>query len=225
MGFYRAQVLVCGGAGCISSGCKAVKQALIDEIEKAGISDEIKVIETGCIGTCELGPVMVVYPDDTFYQQVKPEDVYDIVQEHLVKGRIVPRLLYRDPLTEKTIPEYSKIGFFAGQKRIALRNTGVIDPKVIEEYIARDGYAALGKALTEMTPEQVINELVESGLRGRGGAGFSTGLKWRFTARAKADEKYVVCNADEGDPGAFMDRRDRKSTRLNSSHDQISYAV
>jgi NADP-reducing hydrogenase subunit HndC len=206
MGFYRAQVLVCGGAGCISSGCKAVKQALIDEIEKAGISDEIKVIETGCIGTCELGPVMVVYPDDTFYQQVKPEDVYDIVQEHLVKGRIVPRLLYRDPLTEKTIPEYSKIGFFAGQKRIALRNTGVIDPKVIEEYIARDGYAALGKALTEMTPEQVINELVESGLRGRGGAGFSTGLKWRFTARAKADEKYVVCNADEGDPGAFMDR-------------------
>lgn len=206
MGFYRAQVLVCGGAGCISSGCKAVQQALIDEIEKAGISDEVKVIETGCIGTCELGPVLVVYPDGTFYQQVKPEDVYTVVNEHLLKGRIVPRLLYRDPLTEKTIPEYDKIDFFAGQTRIALRNTGVIDPRVIEEYIARDGYAALGKALTEMTPEQVIDGLVESGLRGRGGAGFSTGLKWRFTARASGDEKYVVCNADEGDPGAFMDR-------------------
>lgn len=206
MAFYRAQVLVCGGAGCISSGCKAVHQALVDEIAKTGISDEVKVIETGCIGTCELGPVLVVYPDGTFYQQVKPEDVYTIVQEHLLKGRIVPRLLYRDPLTEKTIPEYTKIDFFAGQTRVALRNTGVIDPRVIEEYIARDGYAALGKALTEMTPEQVINELEKSGLRGRGGAGFSTGLKWRFTARTSADEKYVVCNADEGDPGAFMDR-------------------
>ncbi len=206
MAYYRAQVLVCGGAGCISSGCKAVQQALIDEIAKAGISEEIKVIETGCIGTCELGPVLVVYPDGTFYQKVRPKDVQEIVHEHLLKGRIVPRLLYRDPLTEKTIPEYSKIDFFAGQTRIALRNTGLIDPCVIEEYIARDGYAALGKALAEMTPEQVIDELVESGLRGRGGAGFSTGLKWRFTAQAAGDEKYVVCNADEGDPGAFMDR-------------------
>ncbi|HHW98062.1 MAG TPA: NADH-quinone oxidoreductase subunit NuoF [Firmicutes bacterium] len=206
MAFYRAQVLVCGGAGCISSGCKAVQQALIDEINKAGISEEIKVIETGCIGTCELGPVLVVYPDGTFYQKVKPQDVRTIVEEHLLKGRIVPRLLYRDPLTEKTIPEYTKIDFFAGQTRVALRNTGVIDPCVIEEYIARDGYAALGKALTEMSPEQVVEELVKSGLRGRGGAGFSTGLKWRFTAQASGDEKYVVCNADEGDPGAFMDR-------------------
>lgn len=206
MAFYRAQVLVCGGAGCISSGCKTVQQALINEIKSAGISDEIKVIETGCIGTCELGPVLVVYPDGTFYQQVKPDDVSTIVQEHLLKGRIVPRLLYKDPLTEKTIPEYTKIDFFKGQKRVALRNTGVIDPRVIDEYIARDGYAALGKALTEMTPEQVVEELVASGLRGRGGAGFSTGLKWRFTARATGDEKYVVCNADEGDPGAFMDR-------------------
>lgn len=206
MAFYRAQVLVCGGAGCISSGCKAVQQALIDEINKAGISEEIKVIETGCIGTCELGPVLVVYPDGTFYQKVKPQDVRTIVEEHLLKGRIVPRLLYRDPLTEKTIPEYTKIDFFAGQTRVALRNTGVIDPCVIEEYIARDGYAALGKALTEMSPEQVVEELVKSGLRGRGGAGFSTGLKWRFTAQASGGEKYVVCNADEGDPGAFMDR-------------------
>lgn len=206
MAFYRAQVLVCGGAGCISSGCKAVQQALIDEINKAGISEEIKVIETGCIGTCELGPVLVVYPDGTFYQKVKPQDVRTIVEEHLLKGRIVPRLLYRDPMTEKTIPEYTKIDFFAGQTRVALRNTGVIDPCVIEEYIARDGYAALGKALTEMSPEQVVEELVKSGLRGRGGAGFSTGLKWRFTAQASGGEKYVVCNADEGDPGAFMDR-------------------
>lgn len=206
MTFYRAQVLVCGGAGCISSGCKTVQQALIDEIERAGISDEIKVIETGCIGTCELGPVIVVYPDGTFYQQVKPEDTHIIVQEHLLKGRIVPRLLFKDPLTEKTIPEYTKIDFFKGQERVALRNTGVIDPRVIDEYIARDGYAALGKALTQMTPEQVIEELTASGLRGRGGAGFRTGLKWKFTARASGDEKYVVCNADEGDPGAFMDR-------------------
>jgi len=206
MAFYRAQVLVCGGAGCISSGCKAVQQALIHEINKAGIDEEVKVIETGCIGTCELGPVLVVYPDGTFYQKVKPEDVHTIVEEHLVKGRIVSRLLYKDPLTEKTIPEYTKISFFAGQTRVALRNTGVIDPSVIEEYIARDGYAALGKVLTEMSPEQVIDEISRSGLRGRGGAGFSTGLKWRLTAQAPGDEKYVVCNADEGDPGAFMDR-------------------
>jgi len=206
MSFYRAHVVVCGGAGCVSSGCKTVKQALINELAKAGLSQEVKVIETGCIGTCDLGPILVVYPEGTFYQQVKPEDCREVVEEHLLKGRVVTRLLYQDPMTEKSVPEYDKISFFSGQTRIALRNTGIIDPCVIEEYIARDGYMALGKVLTEMTPEAVISEVEKSGLRGRGGAGFSTGLKWRLTARAQSSEKYVVCNADEGDPGAFMDR-------------------
>lgn len=206
MGFYRAHVLVCGGAGCVSSGCKAVQQALLDELQQTGLSDEIKVVETGCIGTCDLGPVLVVYPEGIFYRKVRPEDAREVVREHLLKGRRVERLLYADPLTAQQVPDYDKISFFAGQTRIVLRNTGVINPEIIEEYIARDGYQALGKVLTEMTPEQVIDVVLKSGLRGRGGAGFPTGLKWKLTHDASGDEKYVVCNADEGDPGAFMDR-------------------
>lgn len=206
MAFYRAHVLVCGGAGCISSGCKAVQEALMDELKCTGIADEVKVVETGCIGTCDLGPVLVVYPEGTFYRKVKPADARQIVREHLLKGRVVEGLLYQDPETKQQIPEYGQISFFAGQTRIALRNTGVINPEVIEEYIARDGYAALGKVLTEMSREQVIEEVLKSGLRGRGGAGFLTGLKWRFAHNTPGEVKYVVCNADEGDPGAFMDR-------------------
>ena len=206
MAFYRAHVLVCGGAGCISSGCKAVQDALVDELNKVGIADEIKVVETGCIGTCDLGPVMVIYPEGTFYCKVKPADARQIVREHLLKGRVVDELLYKDPETQKQIPEYGQISFFAGQTRIVLRNTGVINPEVIEEYIARDGYAALGKVLTEMSRERVIEEVLKSGLRGRGGAGFLTGQKWRFVSNTPGAVKYVVCNADEGDPGAFMDR-------------------
>ncbi len=206
MAFYRAHVLVCGGAGCISSGCKSVQEALSDELSSLGLVEEVRVVETGCIGTCDLGPVMVVYPEGTFYREVSPEDARRIVREHLLKGRVVESLLYQDPETRKQIQEQDQIDFFAGQTRIALRNTGVINPQIIEEYIARDGYAALGKALIEMTPEQVIEVLEASGLRGRGGAGFPTGLKWRFVRKAAGDIKYVVCNADEGDPGAFMDR-------------------
>ena len=203
---YRAHVLVCGGAGCISSGCKAVQDELLSELKAQGLEQEIKVVVTGCIGTCELGPLIVVYPEGVFYQKVKPSDVSEIVTEHLLKGRTVERLLFRNPSTAELVHTYHNIEFFSQQVRIALRNVGLINPEIIEEYIARDGYAALGKVLTEMTPEQVIDELKRSGLRGRGGAGFPTGMKWEFTQKVDNDQKYVVCNADEGDPGAFMDR-------------------
>ena len=183
MELYRAHVLVCGGAGCLSSGCKAVQNALVDELKAQGLDNEVKVVVTGCIGTCDLGPILVVYPEGVFYQKVKPEDVKEIVTEHLLKGRPVERLLFRDPGTAQQVKEFENIDFFNQQVRIALRNVGVINPEVIEEYIARDGYAALGKVLTEMTPDQVIDELKRSGLRGRGGAGFPTGLKWEFTKR------------------------------------------
>lgn len=206
MAQYRTHVLVCAGAGCVSSNCKAVEAALQDELEKAGLAEEVKVIETGCIGTCDLGPVMVIYPEGVFYQKLSPEDAREIVNEHFLKGRVVRRLLYRSAGSEKLIERAEDMDFFRRQHRIALRNTGLIDPEVIEEYIARDGYAALGKALSEMSREEVIDEIKRSGLRGRGGAGFPTGLKWEFTYKAPGDEKYVVCNADEGDPGAFMDR-------------------
>jgi len=202
----RAHVLVCAGAGCISSNCKAVESALVDELEKQGLTQEIKVVETGCIGTCDLGPIVVIYPEGIFYCKLRPEDARDIVREHLLKGRRVERLLYRKPGSDTPVEGVDKIDFFGQQVRIALRNTGVINPEIIEEYIARDGYAALGKAISEMTPEEVIETVKKSGLRGRGGAGFPTGLKWEFTAKAAGTPKYVVCNADEGDPGAFMDR-------------------
>ncbi|MGE5582763.1 MAG: NADH-quinone oxidoreductase subunit NuoF [Bacillota bacterium] len=206
MKLYRAHVLVCAGAGCISSGCKEVERTLLAELQNHRLDKEIRVVETGCIGSCDLGPVIVVYPEGVFYQKVKPEDVKLIVSEHLLKGRPVEKLLHRENGTNKTIVNYDDIPFFNQQKRIALRNVGIIDPEVIEEYIARDGYAALGKVLTEYKPENVVDIIKRSGLRGRGGAGFPTGLKWEFTLKAPGDQKYVVCNADEGDPGAFMDR-------------------
>ena len=206
MNLYRAHVLICGGAGCLSSGCKAVLDKFNTELKAHNLQDEINVVETGCIGTCDLGPVMVVYPEGIFYQKVAPEDVTEIIEEHLIKGRYVTRLLYERPASGEQIPFYNEINFFRKQQRIALRNVGLINPEVIEEYIAQDGYLALGKVLSTYTPEQVIQVLKDSGLRGRGGAGFPTGLKWEFTKNAPGDQKYVICNADEGDPGAFMDR-------------------
>ncbi len=202
---YRRHVLVCAGAGCISSGCKEVERNLISELQSHRLDNEIKVIQTGCIGSCDLGPVIVVYPEGVFYERVKAHDVKAIVEEHLVGNEPVERLLHKDS-TGKTITHYQDIPFFNKQLRIALRNVGSINPEVIEDYIARDGYAALGKVLTSYKPEDVVDIVKRSGLRGRGGAGFPTGVKWELTMKAPGDEKYVVCNADEGDPGAFMDR-------------------
>ncbi len=204
---YRSHVLVCGGTGCTSSNSGAIIEALEKEIADKGLDKEIKVIKTGCFGLCALGPIMIVYPEGCFYSEVKVEDVPEIVEEHLLKGRIVTRLLYDETVVnEKEIKSLNETNFYKKQKRIALRNCGVIDPENIEEYIAYDGYQALAKCLTEMTPEDVIKVVKDSGLRGRGGGGFPTGMKWEFTSKNAADQKYVVCNADEGDPGAFMDR-------------------
>lgn len=202
----RAHVLLCYGGACISSNAGSVKDTMEKAIAKAGLQNEVDVITTGCMGTCELGPIIVIYPEGVFYQKVRPEDAEEIVQEHLLKGRVVKRLFYKKPKTEEMVEMFDNIDFFKLQKKIALRNCGIINPLEIEEYIAADGYMALGKALTEMTPQQVIEELKKSGLRGRGGAGFPTGLKWQFTAASPGKQKYVCCNADEGDPGAFMDR-------------------
>jgi len=199
MALQRAHVLVCAGAGCVSSGCKAVEESLVNAVKSLGIEDEVRIVETGCMGPCDLGPAIVVYPEGVFYRKVKPEDAPVIAEEHLLKGRVVERLLYSLPGEERTLPKYDDITFFNRQTRVALRNTGLIDPLVIEEYIARDGYAALGQVLSKMTPEEVISEVKKSGLRGRGGAGFSTGMKWEFAAKAPGKPKYVVCNADEGD--------------------------
>ena len=206
----RAQVLICGGTGCTSSGSNKLIAEFESQIEKNGLVDEVKVVRTGCFGLCALGPVVIVYPDGTFYSQVEEKDVEEIVTEHLLKGRVVERLVYNE-VAEGTVIEHGNVSlndttFYAKQKRVALRNCGVINPESIDEYIAMDGYAALGKCLTEMKPEDVIKVVMDSGLRGRGGGGFPTGLKWSFTAKNQADQKYVVCNADEGDPGAFMDR-------------------
>ncbi|WP_040198096.1 NADH-quinone oxidoreductase subunit NuoF [Candidatus Soleaferrea massiliensis] len=205
---YRSHVLVCGGTGCTSSGSEQIIKSLEKEIELAGLSEEVKVIKTGCFGLCALGPIMIVYPEGCFYSMVKKEDIPEIVQEHLLKGRIVKRLLYSETVSEEQdhVKSLNETDFYKKQKRVALRNCGVINPENIDEYIAFDGYAALGKCLTEYTPEQVIQIIKDSGLRGRGGAGFPTGLKWSFAAANDADQKYVACNADEGDPGAFMDR-------------------
>ena len=203
---YRSHVLVCGGTGCTSSNSQAIIEALETQIAEKGLSEEIKVIRTGCFGLCALGPIMIVYPEGSFYSQVKVEDIPEIVEEHLLKGRIVTRLLYDETVTTDEIKSLNDTTFYAKQHRVALRNCGVIDPENIDEYIAYDGYQALAKCLTEYTPEQVIQVIKDSGLRGRGGGGFPTGLKWSFTAANAADQKYVVCNADEGDPGAFMDR-------------------
>ena len=206
MKVFRSHLLICGGTGCQSSGSLAVKKALLEEIDKRSLAGEIKVVETGCNGFCALGPIMVVYPEGIIYVSIQVNDIPELVEEHLVKGRVVERLLYRVPDTNETIPTMQDIPFFALQELRVLRNRGLIDPEKLEEYIARDGYAGMAKALTEMTPEQIVQEMLDSGLRGRGGAGFPTGMKWKFAAQSKNDIKYVLCNADEGDPGAFMDR-------------------
>ena len=203
---YRSHVLVCGGTGCTSSNSPAIIEALEKEIKAKGLEEEVKVIRTGCFGLCALGPIMIVYPEGCFYSEVKVEDVPEIVEEHLLKGRMVKRLLYDETVHGQEVKPLKETQFYKKQHRIALRNCGVINPEDINEYIAYDGYQALAKCLTELTPEQVIQIVKDSGLRGRGGGGFPTGLKWSFTAANKADQKYVVCNADEGDPGAFMDR-------------------
>ena len=205
----RSHVLICGGTGCTSSGSPAIRAHLEKELAAHGLSDEIKVVQTGCFGLCALGPIMIVYPEGTFYSRVTEADVTEIVEEHLLKGRVVDRLVYNEPApgNEKhEVASLSDTGFYKTQLRVALRNCGVINPEDIEEYIGVDGYQALGKVLTEMTPAEVIDLMKRSGLRGRGGAGFPTGLKWEFAAKNVCDEKYVICNADEGDPGAFMDR-------------------
>ncbi len=203
---YRSHVLVCGGTGCTSSNSQKIIEAMEAEIAAKGLQDEVQVIRTGCFGLCALGPIMIVYPEGCFYSEVKVEDVPEIVEEHLLKGRMVKRLLYSETVTPQEIKGLNDTNFYKKQERVALKNCGVINPENIDEYIAYDGYMALAKCLTEYTPEQVIQIVKDSGLRGRGGGGFPTGLKWSFTAANQADQKYVVCNADEGDPGAFMDR-------------------
>ena len=204
--FYRAHVLVCGGTGCTASESRAVYEALAKEINRNGLGDEVRMVQTGCRGFCAMGPVMIIYPDGIFYCQVQAKDVPEVVSETLVKGRVVPRLTYKEPATAKSLPYYGSIPFYGKQLRIALRNCGLINPEEIDEYIARDGYAALGKVINELTPADVIAIVKASGLRGRGGAGFLTGLKWELCQRVPSDVKYLICNADEGDPGAFMDR-------------------
>ena len=203
---YRSHVLVCGGTGCTSSGSQRIRERLEKEIAANGLSEEVGVVKTGCFGLCALGPIMIVYPEGTFYSMVQEDDIPEIVSEHLLKGRVVTRLLYDETTkTDKIIP-LNETNFYKKQHRVALRNCGVINPENIDEYIGTGGYEALGIVLTEKTPEDVIQILLDSGLRGRGGAGFPTGLKWKFAAANDADQKYVCCNADEGDPGAFMDR-------------------
>ena len=204
---YRSHVLVCGGTGCTSSGSQQIMETLKAEIEKNGLTEEVSVVQTGCHGLCALGPIMIIYPDATFYSMVKVEDIPEIVSEHLLKGRVVTRLLYNETVTPAgNVKALIDTDFYKKQHRIALRNCGIINPEVIEEYIGTGGYEALGKVLTEMTPDDVIQCLLDSGLRGRGGGGFPTGPKWKLAKQNDADQKYVCCNADEGDPGAFMDR-------------------
>ena len=208
MNLYRAHVLVCGGTGCSSSGSAQLIERFEQQLKEKGLDKEVQIIRTGCFGLCEAGPVVIVYPEGTFYSRVKLDDVDEIVSEHLLKGRKVQHLVYVDHATKESSIQKSldEIGFYKQQMRLALRNCGVIDPENIDEYIAFDGYKALAKVLTEMSREDVINEILKSGLRGRGGAGFPTGKKWQFAAASKSEQKYIICNADEGDPGAFMDR-------------------
>lgn len=205
---YRSQVLICGGTGCTSSGSVKIAKRLQEEIDKNGLTDEVMVVRTGCFGLCALGPIMIVYPEGTFYSMIKEEDIAEIVSEHLLKGRIVTRLVYDETVAENEIKSLKETDFYKKQHRIALRNCGVINPECIDEYIGRNGYEALGKVLKTMTPDDVIQVILDSGLRGRGGGGFPTGKKWQLARNLvkDADQKYVCCNADEGDPGAFMDR-------------------
>ncbi len=207
MEYFRSQVLCCTGTGCTSSGSRNIIQAFEEEILNAGLEREVKVVPTGCFGLCEKGPIVIIYPEGSFYSHIKVEDVSRIVSEHLVKGRIVRDLLYSESVDEnQNIRSLNEVDFYKKQHRVALRNCGVIDPENVEEYIAFDGYKALGKCLTELTPEEVVDIVKRSGLRGRGGGGFPTGIKWGLAQKPKSDVKYVCCNADEGDPGAFMDR-------------------
>ena len=206
MSTYRTHLLICSGTGCQASGCREVKKALDKEISGKGLDREIQIIETGCNGFCAQGPLMVVQPENIFYQKLTPEDIPFLVEEHFLKGRPVKKLFYKEPASAESVPGMNDIPFYAKQQLIVLRNRGVIDPESIDEYIARDGYLGVSKALLEMTPTDIIAEVKTSGLRGRGGAGFPTGLKWEFAHKAAGEEKYVLCNADEGDPGAFMDR-------------------
>lgn len=206
MEHIRAHVLICAGTGCVSSGAKKVEAAFQDELAKKGLDKEVKIIETGCHGFCEMGPLVIIYPEGTFYVRVQESDVPELVETHLYKGRIVERLLFKEPITHEKIPSYKDLDFYKKQMRMVLANCGHINPEDVNEYIAEGGYEALGKVLTEMKPEEVVDEIKKSGLRGRGGGGFPTGMKWGFTRNAPGTKKYVVCNADEGDPGAFMDR-------------------
>lgn len=206
MTFYRSQVLVCGGTGCTSSGSRDIIEALERELKKHGIENEIEVVRTGCFGLCELGPVVIVYPEGAFYSKVSVSDVPELVMEHLIKGRILKRLIYHESMEEDRIKSLNDVDFYKKQQRVALKNCGVIDPENIDEYLAFDGYKALEKVLLSMKPQEVIDTLKKAGLRGRGGAGFSTGMKWEFAAKQNNEQKYIICNADEGDPGAFMDR-------------------
>lgn len=206
MALVRAHVLVCAGTGCCASGSKGVIAKFQEQIVNAGLDKEVKVVETGCQGFCESGPLVIIYPEGTFYTHVTPEDVPEIVSEHLIKGRIVNRLLFKEPMTAEAVPFYKDIDFYRKQHRIVLRNCGHINPDSLEEYIGADGYEALAKVLLTMTPQQVIDEVKKSGLRGRGGGGFPTGVKWSFCRKSPGNKKYIICNADEGDPGAFMDR-------------------
>jgi (2Fe-2S) ferredoxin len=203
---YRSYVLVCGGSGCLSSGSRQIRDIFISEIRKEELDQEIKVIETGCVGACDLGPIAIVHPGGIFYKKLTSPDVPLIVQEHLLKGRVVEDLVYKPLSGDGKSTHFQDIDFFRFQHKNVLRNCGVIDPAEIEEYIGADGYQALAKVLTSMKSEGVIKEIKESGLRGRGGGGFLTGVKWEFAWRAKSSQKYIICNADEGDPGAFMDR-------------------
>ena len=205
----RSHVLICGGTGCTSSGSVALRDKLAEELKAKGLDEEVKIVMTGCFGLCALGPIMIVYPEGTFYSRVEAKDIPEIVEEHLLKGRIVDRLVYNDTGDAEVKDVHASLNdtmFYKKQKRVALRNCGVINPEAIDEYIAMDGYFALQKVLTEMTPDDVIKTILDSGLRGRGGGGFPTGRKWAFAKASVSDKKYVVCNADEGDPGAFMDR-------------------
>ena len=207
MDLFRSQVLICGGTGCTSSGYPELIRLFEEKIKAAGLEKEVKVVRTGCFGLCAMGPIVIVYPEGAFYSHIKAEDVDEIVSEHLVKGRIVRHLLCKEAVEEEgATKSLDEVDFYKKQKRVALRNCGVIDPEKIDEYIAFDGYKALAKVLTEMKPQEVIDTIKASGLRGRGGAGFPTGMKWQFAANSVSDQKYVCCNADEGDPGAFMDR-------------------
>ena len=206
MALVRAHILICTGTGCTASGAKDVLAKFDEELKAKKLREEVSLVETGCHGFCEGGPLVIIYPEGTFYTRVKPEDVAEIVEEHILKGRIVSRLLFKEPLTAEKVPSYDEIAFYKKQHRLVLRNCGHINPDSIEEYIRADGYEGLAKAILTMTPEQVVEEMKKTGLRGRGGGGFPTGMKWMFCSKSPGPKKYVICNADEGDPGAFMDR-------------------